>query len=240
MKCKALNCYKEAARFQVYCSKRCAPCSNLSGLEKDAKPISSVPTERSSTTDSGEVSRPFRNDASTFSSGPKKGQALPNFGHYTNPKDESDTISRPSNTEPNKEHAGPDLLPKKSESFLPKEWTDEKIGKLREKYGVIGMPKTESNIALEKENEGKEEPQKEVSLKLSSPLEEEKSRSMNLIDNSTKHLFSLMSSVKPKTDESLDPQAINAACNCAKNIRDLIGLKITVLKLKTNAPQSTD
>lgn len=71
---------------------------------------------------------------------------------------------------------------------------------------------------------------------LSSPSSDEvNSRSMNLIDDSVRHLHGLLKSVAvPQGGEGmnvrLDPQKINAACNCAKNIHNLLRLQLDVMK----------
>ncbi|MFI5342838.1 MAG: hypothetical protein ACHQUC_01320 [Chlamydiales bacterium] len=63
-------------------------------------------------------------------------------------------------------------------------------------------------------------------------------QSMNLIDDSAKHLFELMRGLhanKPNPEIQLyDPERIHAACACAKNIRELLKLKLEAIKLQRN------
>ena len=54
---------------------------------------------------------------------------------------------------------------------------------------------------------------------------------MNLIDDSALHLHGLMKSVAIEAPErKLDPLMINAVCNCAKNVTNLMKLKLDIVK----------
>lgn len=65
----------------------------------------------------------------------------------------------------------------------------------------------------------------------------ENSPSILLIDESVQHLHGLMTSVARVPDDPedvnthLDPQKVGAACNCAKNIVQLLRLKVEMVKL---------
>lgn len=68
------------------------------------------------------------------------------------------------------------------------------------------------------------------------------SPSMNLIDESNKHVFDSMKSLATGTDvRSIEVQAekINAICNAAKNIRENMKLKLEVLKLQHEINRET-
>jgi hypothetical protein len=62
------------------------------------------------------------------------------------------------------------------------------------------------------------------------------SPSMNLLDSVSEHLFGLMQGLvanKPPADiQRYNPDEVNAACNCAKNIREILKLKLEALKVQ--------
>jgi hypothetical protein len=62
------------------------------------------------------------------------------------------------------------------------------------------------------------------------------SPSMNLLDSTASHLFGLMQGLianKPPADvQKYSPEEVNAACNCAKNIREIMKLKLDALKVQ--------
>lgn len=69
------------------------------------------------------------------------------------------------------------------------------------------------------------------------PLSVETLDSKNLIDDSVRQLHELMKSVAtPRGDRLPDAQMINAACNCASSINNLLKLKLEVYKaMKKNS-----
>lgn len=226
MKCGQLNCYREAATNQKYCSKECAPYARLEGGEDRS---ASGRMGRSSTRGAGDRSDLYSVDESTFSSGPRRGQKIPNFGHEPKLNVEKHMQEISMKAAASSANAGTDSHPNKNENVQPPVWTEEKIEKLREKYGENGMPETEKTTVVKNVLVVNNVNPQGGSTQQSTPLNEENSPSMSLIDDSAKHLFELMKSIR-LDKEKPDPNAINAACNCAKNIRELMGLKLSAYK----------
>ena len=60
------------------------------------------------------------------------------------------------------------------------------------------------------------------------------SQSMNLVDDTAKHLFALMKGLTHNLPDaeikSFDPDKVNAATNCAKQIYQMMRLKLDVIK----------
>lgn len=49
--------------------------------------------------------------------------------------------------------------------------------------------------------------------------------SMSIVDESAKHLLGVMRAMRPS-----EPEEVNSACNCAKNIEKLMRLKLDVIR----------
>jgi hypothetical protein len=62
------------------------------------------------------------------------------------------------------------------------------------------------------------------------------SPSMSLLDSTANHLHGLMKGLTANQPEAeirkYDPEIVNAACNCAKNIREIMKLKLDALKVQ--------
>jgi hypothetical protein len=102
-----------------------------------------------------------------------------------------------------------------------------------ESSGDSGMQETGSNTALTKSAAATPEILPAESESSSSSLQKANASSLKLIDDSAKHLFGLMEGIAkdaPKPDDArrLDPQRVNAACNCAKQIHSLLKLKLDI------------
>lgn len=57
------------------------------------------------------------------------------------------------------------------------------------------------------------------------------SQEKSLLDDSAQHLFTLMQKLSSSSQTSVSPEIVNAACNCGKNIREIIKLKLDAIKL---------
>lgn len=125
-----------------------------------------------------------------------------------------------------------------SEGKSPKHgWSDkEETEKLNANEPENGMQRTEPSTSLTKSVGATPEILPRESSRSLLDLKEELSASMKLIDDSTRHLFDLMKSIgadqpqNPEIRKLADPQQINSACNCAKQIYGLLRLKFDVAK----------
>lgn len=99
---------------------------------------------------------------------------------------------------------------------------------------VNGTTGDESTIRNSGPKRDLEESNETPSTDLTTPLissEGAKYLHLNLIDSTAKHLHGLMKSIAVDHPEIRNsPQMVNAACNCAKNMRELLRLKLDVVK----------
>ena len=97
---------------------------------------------------------------------------------------------------------------------------------------TIMQPTTEiKEEKLTKENI--EETQQEDLSNLPTTSEMVSSPSMSLLDDTAKHLFGLMKSVTESHDPAyrkLQTHEVQVACDCAKNIREILKLKLEAIK----------
>ena len=101
-----------------------------------------------------------------------------------------------------------------------------------EGFGGSGMQETENDISNSKEEDDGGETPFEDFIALPLPLAEEKSHQRNVLNDSILHLHGLMKSVAKEAppNRKYDPDMLNAQCNVAKNLRDMMKLKLEVYK----------
>lgn len=99
-----------------------------------------------------------------------------------------------------------------------------------------GMQETKNEIVKQSMPQEKDASRGEVSINANSTIETDVSPSMNLLDNTATHLYDLMKGLsqnQPETSIKLfDVERVHAAANCAKNIREIMKLKLEVIKVK--------
>lgn len=95
----------------------------------------------------------------------------------------------------------------------------------------LGETRMDTEITTTKERSVATQPAKSGELLQS--LEGESLASMSLIESSAKQLHELMTSIaaQAKGQDRLNPQSVNAAVNCAKQMGQLLKLKIEFAKL---------
>ena len=97
--------------------------------------------------------------------------------------------------------------------------------------GEDGILEIEKNIVSKKSLEGPKETQSTVSITSLVNLEEAILLRTSLIDESTNILFESMKNVaETKNERRFHYQEIKSLCACAKNIKDLLKLKLEVFK----------
>ncbi|MGZ3802860.1 MAG: hypothetical protein ACXVB4_01525 [Pseudobdellovibrionaceae bacterium] len=101
--------------------------------------------------------------------------------------------------------------------------------------GMKLIKNTQENSSTDAKTEGS---QRELFPEQLMNLETAQSASMNLIEESANHLYGLMKQLKPKKNASnievVDTETVHAACNCAKNIRELMNLKLNAMKFQNS------
>ena len=123
----------------------------------------------------------------------------------------------------------------------PKLWREEEIGQLRTKSG--SLPTNEPITTNIKSNVRSESMQTESALvhstdskSPSTTLDGTESPSMHLLDASCEHIYSLMKGLTANAPDvnvrAYSPEIVNTACLCAKNIREIMKLKVEVMKIK--------
>lgn len=105
----------------------------------------------------------------------------------------------------------------------------------RTKDGENGMQQTEMTTTEKNGREGTRETHSEGSIEqyLTSAMVE--SPSMNLLDDTAAHLHGLMKRMTPETTDltnNSSADVVNSACNAAKNIREIMKLKLDAMKLQ--------
>lgn len=212
--CKNPTCTNQAASGQVYCSRNCAPFGRLGGnATVSAKTGSSIYRER------GEVSQLSSNvgprteivsdsDTAPVASSEDKSlsevyEGTNGYGlKYENANDDSGQTSRPS---------GDELSTKKetthvvvTQTLTPSELPGS--DDVTQHMDFVAPRVTTGRDGL-------------------APL--------NLIDSTLQHLNVLLNSVAVDAPQGRrsDPDMVNAACNVAKNMRDLMKLKLDVVQV---------
>lgn len=226
-KCADPTCNRKAAPGQKYCSRFCAPSGHLS--TDRGKRTKYTPSPEDSGTQEPGGAFPVSSSAelpteSALQSEPERTKSAN--------ANESTTAARESakrSSEPSAEERTPPL----SAALRPIDGDAGARESLStpERSGASGTPATESGTAQTSGDGGTLETQLVASLQPSTSISAAKLTSLDLIDSSAEHLYGLMKSVA--TEDPLrrkDPRVIQAAANCAKQIKDLIRLKLDVLK----------
>lgn len=117
------------------------------------------------------------------------------------------------------------------------EMSSEKLGQetikksnLKHRENIMEETKQANQEKFKKENT--EEIQQGDSSKPLMNLEMVNSPSMSLLDDTATHLYGLMKSLGEQSHEfrKLQPHEISIACDCAKNIREIMKLKLEAIK----------
>ena len=232
MNCARVGCEKMAYPGMKYCSADCAPLAKLSNRQ----PTQSTPKEWSSFVAHGARSGHASADE----------KKTPNDIGSARPKSVL-KYARPSSGE----HITKETL-KKSGSVIAAGTATQKINSTVTKNESKGPETTgtprEETIGSGMQETSKRTEQKSASAETAETLpatspgssiksDVEKSPSLNLLNDSVQHLYGLMKSVSriPATEEEanfrMDPQKVNAACNCAKNMHNLMRLQVDVMKM---------
>lgn len=231
MKCGQIQCSKEAAPHQKYCSRAHAPYGYL-GI--------ALPTTKGKRTKSGETGK--------YSSNRRGGlyQAFsvlePGEPFITRRISTEREIKRENPS--TREVAKIETTPKKEAPINP--CTDQrKLEGVRQELNGISreeillephkgnvMQRTEMMSGEKNENVGLNDnlPVELVAQKLAS--DEVRSISMSSIDGCTNRLLELMDSFKHQPNKDLGYQDVNAICNCAKNVASLQRLKLELIRVK--------
>jgi hypothetical protein len=218
IECAKPGCTKRVTQLsQIYCSKDCAPLGNF-GVAKNTKSVG--PTSIYSIRERGGVSdpctnvsepkeRPIGEDFSTPSSAEKKPTGGESFTMTT------ETVN-----------ANAD-----AESGSTEEWDTDVFRTRNEEPAPTGASKL-SYTSTALDSPGSSAGTQLMDLIVPSvSIVGESSPSKNLIDSSIEHLHELMRSVAKENPRSrTNPEMINAVCNCTKNLRDLIKLKLDIVK----------
>lgn len=124
--------------------------------------------------------------------------------------------------------------PEKRESANPRHgWSDsEETQKLNAQRGENGITETSNSTELKSECEDGSEIQVADSSQPQINLDEERSRSMSLIDESANHLLGYMKSLGTVKDRPVmaDFRQINAVANLGKQIASLAKVKLDAIK----------
>lgn len=104
------------------------------------------------------------------------------------------------------------------------------------RYSGFGMKETKNKSLIESTPSGTSKTPSVGSTKPSPNVELVGSQSMNLLDSTAEHLYGLMRGLHANQPEpeikTYDPDRVNAACNCAKNIREIMKLKLDAIKVQ--------
>jgi hypothetical protein len=129
------------------------------------------------------------------------------------------------------ENFGP--APTEEQKPIEKTQTSEQTESGLEKHGRTGMTETAKSIVSTNVNDETGETQPDTSQVSPINLEEARSRSMNLIDDTAKHLLGYMKSIGKDCEvhQALrDYRNINAVANLAKQVASLAKVKLDAIK----------
>ncbi len=221
MKCKKEGCQGESVPPQIYCSKKCAPYGSIVDVNSYTK---SGRTGGSSTKARGEA-WDRRCEGDPFEKSTTSGEKLPP------PRRDTTPTSAPA--ERRSETGGTVNPPPFVMNATRSEWTEhEPTEKTKTEDGENGTGATMSNSEIKNAVAELTENLLEDSTVLSKTSETEKLLQMNLVDDTISDLRGLMRSLveRNQTLEWQGVQTVNAACNTAKNITNLMRLKLDVVK----------
>lgn len=126
----------------------------------------------------------------------------------------------------------------KKKKMSEKKTTTDAIVKRSEKDNENGTQEIRSNNLKKSDNEGREMTLPEDSTPQYMSSEMVRSPSMNLIDDSAKHLYSLMKGLTHNYPpdkleiQAYQPVTVQTAVDCAKEIRNLMFLKLETMKFQ--------
>ena len=234
MKCAKIGCGKEVTSpKQKYCSADCAPYAHLGvGAHRDTE--STKRLERYGSEERGDSSPRSSAVAPVKALGLEIGDARERELKFfrrdvknepTTGKTETKSIAE----RPLEDYQQPEP---KSEPPAKHGWNEEELKqRLIAERGGSGMQGTESATSLKSDDAEMPVIRRATPSVQYDNTSEATSDSLNLIDDSSKHMFGLMKSVAIEDHERLrDPRVIHAAANCAKQIHSLIRLKFDILK----------
>lgn len=241
MKCKREHCPNEVSdslqrRHQVYCSRSCAP---FGGFGEGNAIRSTHRTEIYSTKRRGEVSRESGNgEQGRAPDGKQKWRFRKDIRpelRLSKGSESTTPIPKLSSSETT------ELKPSKSLSAVPSAALKPCKGLLLEtmtsstleKSGENGMTETEKSTALTKKEDGAGEIPPTDSPVLPINFDEARSRSMNLIDDTARHLLDYMKSIGKDCEKShilRDYRTINAVANLGRQVTQLAKVKLDAIK----------
>lgn len=235
--CQKEGCEKPAADRQIYCSKAHAPLAHITDRDhiaqsrinqKRNQAILSAPTVKSSTPAHGGALIPSSRSL-------ERGKETTKTATITTQNFEKKRRleSRHILNQQKEKHPERNIMSDTRKNSTKHGWTEDAAReKERERSGENGMRETEKPTLLRKKNVDGRETQLEDFLIPKLPLEGEISQPKSLLDDSIYHLHGLMKSVGkeiPK-DRVMTVPMISAQCNLAKNLRDMMKLKLEVYK----------
>lgn len=230
MKCKRPGCPNDAVLNQVYCSRDCAPFAHLDGGKRSV----SAPMARSSTQAPGVLSLPASGKGHDMPLDTASSPRTPGSASSKPRGSENRQSETPSARESEGVVAGIPILKERQDLTRVEPSEPRQAEKSRTDRKGSGTTVTLNPIEPKNETAAASEILPAASSSQFINSEEARSLSLNLIDDTAQHLHGLMKSVGTKNEDGLnlriDPQKINAACNCAKNIHNLLRLKLDVLK----------
>lgn len=213
MTCARYGCANPVNKMNgKYCSAQCAPYGHLSGRGSGVTRSASRTARSSSQARGAELARSLNEERATAIAQALAEQKAKNAALLGR--------SEVPNTKP---------LAMPSKLNVEEEKEEMLIGN----DGTNGIERTEPTIVEKSELESGTEIQPEASLQLPINLDEERSRSMSLIDESAKHLLAYMKSLGSDVRDRpvlVDFRQINAVANLGKQIAQLAKVKLDAIK----------
>jgi hypothetical protein len=215
--CARSGCHTEVTLVgQKYCSRACAPYGHLGGA---AIPFAKK-TEESGTREDGDRSARFAGGSPQQENDMPNATKMRSSEKSTKHKNERLTEATP-NTPENAANNTIDPNPTSGES--DEAWSALPMRTDPTKPDVTDT--SDSSLGVNAAIQLLEfvVPSQSLSVDRSLPL--------NLIDSSVVQLHDVMKQVcRDSPEKKTNPEMINALCNCAKNIRDLLKLKLDIAK----------
>ncbi len=209
MKCARLNCWNSVTqKGQKYCSANCAPLARYG-----VKGSGSMKREESFTVERGDHYR-----------------ELSRKGAYKQIDGTKNTIVIQPIRNESENNRGKDMQTIEPNTETNKNLSTIETHKLRtgsvqnERREILIVPKNEL-LGSEKETQLMDY----IAPRVIS--EKEESQQMNLLDSTLSHLHGLMKQIAVENPPArTSPEMISAVCNCARNMRDLMKLKLDIVK----------
>lgn len=215
MKCKQRHCYNEVPRSppgMAYCSRACAPFANLGGRDSGSVPA----TKSFGSEERGAPSQAFSGSAPGAPPDQLKETKTLNIERGKTMPEEVATNRTSTESEKEREITTETKLQPAESSGQPEEWQE----------GSQTLPAKKNNL-----NGMQKETQLMDFIAPSPDSSAGSYRSTNLIDSTLVHLHELMKAVGKETSRSqTNPEQMNAVCNVAKQMRDMMLLKLTIVQ----------